>query len=188
MRKLIHFVLGLFVAAAASRSPAPPPPTASREHVFAQVAVGGEAATAFLLDNPDSKPISVTIQLYSSEGEPRDSTRVELLPRGRRRVEFSDATIKAWAGWARLTADGPFLATERINNGKSPWVDFPPGQPKRAFYVVGSVRLPDLQTGVALANPNGTEASRVTVVLRATDGSEVRRTWFDLAPGGHRSG
>lgn len=185
---LIRVVTTIAAVVAATPSSTPSPQKPAREQTFAQVAVGGEAITAFLLSNPLPRPITVQVELFSSSGELRAARQVSLAPEGRERVEFSGGSPKAWAGWAQLTADGEFLATERINNGKSPWVDFTASQPGRTFRVAGSVRLPDLQTGVALANPNRTKASLVTIVLRKKDGTELRRTSFSLAPGRHRSG
>ena len=167
---------------------APEPKQSDQVRYFAQMAVGGDYVTAFVIDNPNLHPIQVRVSLHSSTGDLLEM-RVESLGGGEtRRLDFQREGSTPAAGWAELRSAYGFTASEQVQHGTSPWVSFSASTPVSGFKVAGKVNTPKLRTGVAIANPDPLESTQVSAVLRNQEGQEVLRTSFQLGPSGHRSG
>ncbi len=160
-----------------------------RVQYFPMIAINGGAVTAFLLHNPGKRAIRVHLRLWAPSGAELVADQVSLGPRETRRVEYPGDTGKATGGWAQLTSDRPFLATELILAGPSPWIGVSAASPLRRFKIFGMVARADgLQTGLALTNPSPSKSADVRVVLYDMAGKEVRRMTLELPPLANTSG
>ena len=164
---------------------------ASKATVFPQFAVGPGIETSLTVHNPLSEALSLRVELFRTQdlgGGEFFSTDVELEPRTTRLLEFRSE--EAVSGWARLSSDSAFNSTgfvQLFSDGKLVGqVGVLPGEETSNFRIFG-FRDPgkNVNTGIALVNPNSDADAHVEATQWSESGEEVGRTVFELKPGEH---
>ena len=123
----------------------------AQEQHFAQFAIGGGATTFVTIHNPTEGDITVRVDLYLSDGTLYSEDELELGAGATETLEMGDEE-EAINGWAKLSSDDQFTATEffmtPIGN-----VGVPPGTLAEMVKVFAFLE-DGTRTGLALANPN----------------------------------
>jgi outer membrane protein assembly factor BamB len=166
--------------------------------IFAHIADGGGQQTLVTLSNQAKNEVSGTLQFIGTDGTPLNlevegegmvsSVDFAIPPSGSTQIQtLGGENIKS--GWARVLADGPvvgssifqFLDTDGLilneagvasasltgNSSIHTMITIPPASAQR------------IDTGVAIANPNG-ETANVTYTLLATDGTPLNTVQKDF--------
>ena len=138
-------------------------------HNFSQVVLNGGSLTSFNVHNPsETDAINVDVKLYFPDGSHLANQEVELAPGEAETVTFGDENEALTRGWAKLTGDGDFLATEffqlfigDILKPRIGVLSSPSSEKARLFGFVN----PEFKSGLALHNPSETQSTEVTVQL-----------------------
>ena len=145
----------------------------STNQQFPQVVLNGGSLTSFTIHNlSTTETITVNVQLYSSAGAPMGDQLVALGPAATRTVVFGDEQAGLARGWAELTSDQPFIATEFFQlfiGSLGPRVGVLPSPPSREIRFLGFVN-DQLTSGIAIHNPSRTESTEYTVSLTSMSG------------------
>jgi hypothetical protein len=156
---------------------------------FAQIAIGGGCTTTFAIRNLGSSATAVEIQLLSSSGGLLASNSAALPANGSLVVPFGGDDGSLQAGWAKLSSEGDFLATEffevKLDSRVLPQVGVLPSPPAPRIILFG-FSSPSINTGFAVANPSETKTD-ITMRLRGTNGQVELETHLSLESGQHLS-
>ncbi len=144
---------------------------------FPQIAINGGATTSFLIHNATGEAISVKVELFQPDGTRLEPSTVVVEAKQSRTVDFGGPGGSLTAGWAKLSSNSRFAATElfQIRDGGKliEEVGVLPSSTTKEFRIFG-INNPNVRTGVAVANPNDTP---VTVAIRRfNSGSAVNIT------------
>ena len=143
---------------------------------FAQIAVGQGAVTSFVIHNPNSQEIDVTIDLFHSDGSALSSSQRHLVPGATMTVQTASSDPQISAGWARLSSTDRFTATEffelTVAGQKLPMVGVLPSTIGTRARLFTFLSPGGTNTGLAIANPSSNSAD-LTVRLLAIDGTDA---------------
>ena len=159
----------------------------SNVQYFSQVALNAGSTTSFTINNPSTtETITVDAQLYFPDGKPLADGQVELGPGATQTLSFGDAEADLTSGWAELTSDDEFIATEffqlSISGQLKPRVGVLPSVASKEIRFPGFVN-PQFKSGLAVSNPSSTEATEITVRVKDSAGQQpVNEKKVTLAP------
>jgi hypothetical protein len=152
---------------------------------FAQIAVGQGAVTTFVIHNPTTQGVDVTIDLFRSDGTSLSSSPRHLVPGATMSVKTESTDPQISAGWARLSSTGRFTATEffelTVGGQKLPMVGVLPSSTATRARLFTFLSANGTNTGVAIANPSS-ESADLTFRLYATDGTDAGTRSLTLEP------
>jgi hypothetical protein len=153
---------------------------------FAQIALGGGAVTEFTIYNPTEASISVRAELFDSGGQSVTDMSVDVASLGTATIRFGQPTDPLRIGWARLSSAGKFRATEffqiSLGDVALPRVGVLPSALSDSTRVFCFVNPSGTNTGLAIANPDQTEAATLTAKLRDSAGALSRTQTITLDP------
>ncbi len=178
------FLLLLFLGATYLLGEPPPSNSlGSKVQNFSQVAVNEGSMTSFTVHNPsETDGIDVDVQLYNSDGSDLASQAVALGPGATDTVTFGDKNEALTRGWAKLTGDANFIATEFFQlSTDSPRVGVLPSVAAEQIKFLGS-KSDDYSTGLAVHNPDPHEETQVTIRFKNQDGESVGTSNLALGP------
>ena len=156
----------------------------SMEQHFAQVVLNQGSTTTFTIYNLSASTIEVDVQLYFPNGTPLANQQTELAPGETETVSFGEEHGTLTRGWAKLSSDGEFIATEFFQLSVL-------GQLKPRIGVLPSTLADDLRvfgfvndkfkSGMALHNP-GNAPTEVTFRLTGQNGQQPLQVLGDKIP------
>lgn len=146
--------------------------------------------TSFVIHNPTSQEIEVTIEVFRSDGSALAAPQQRHLgPDATMTVQTASADSAVSAGWARLSSTGRFAATEffelTVGSQKLPIVGVLPSASAtkaRLFTFLSA----GTNTGLAIANPSS-GSTTVTVRLIPLDGTSAGTQTLTLGAHEHRA-
>jgi hypothetical protein len=179
-----------------------PPVSGGNNQIFSHIADGGNWKTSIILTNTDTVPATFTLRFWNEAGAPWQiplgadgfTTQISgVLPVGGSRTIQSDGLAgNLSVGWAEL------VTTNSIG-GTAVFAEQERGLPDSEASVPGTVLqtksflLPfdnsaGTATGVAIANPDPTQAAQVTVIFRDSSGHDTNSAGpYNVPPRGHIS-
>ena len=157
---------------------------------FAQAAAGGGAVTVFSIHNPGSTAGQVRVELLDSDGLGFFSSEFSVPGLGVKTVDITGVPGAIKAGWAQLTAlSGQFEATEffqlSVSGQPLPRVGVLPCTPSTTMKFFAYLVKGQTNTGLAVANPSGTENAAITLRRYNTMGALVGTSSTTLGPHKH---
>lgn len=153
---------------------------------FPQFAVGDLAESHFSVHNPGDQPVSVSLQLFLSDGSLFDERQVQVPPDGTVTEVFSDPDGELTNGWARLSSTRAFTSSLFYRIGGVGNVGVAPSAEAIRLKVF-NFEEGGIRTGFAVANPSETQPSEITYRGIGVDGNVFVSGGFRLDPGEHRA-
>ena len=143
---------------------------------FPQVVLNAGSTTSFTIHNPsEGETITVGVKIYSAQGEDLANGQVELMPGATETIVFGDEQAPLTRGWAQLTSDEPFIATEFFQillSELTPRIGVLPSPPSTGIRFLGFVNS-EFISGLAVHNPSADTATEVTVRVKDMAGQEA---------------
>ncbi len=156
---------------------------------FAQLAVDGGATTMFVIHNPSDEAISVQLELYGTDGSVLSTRQVELVADATKTVAIGGAEGSMKVGWAKLSSERSFTATEffefSLGSEAQPRVGVLPSQLSSESQLFCFLSPSGVNTGIAVANPSKTKTVTITVSLYDAEGELVDSRVIELSPLNH---
>ena len=155
----------------------------SKVQYFAQLAQGGGATTSFTIHNPGPSAITVKLDLYRSDGTLITSLSTPIAAKGTQNLSIGNPDDALTVGWAKLTSDAEFVASEifqiRLDTVESPRVGVLASVASKTAKLF-CFRGPTTNTGLALVNPGDT-AAQVTLRRFDSEGQlmDIRQTGLE---------
>jgi hypothetical protein len=155
---------------------------------FPQFVIGGEATTLFIVHNTSSGEITVTVDLFLSDGSSLWTQEFQLLAGATETVVPDLALSEVTAGWARVTATGSFSVTElwQFTDASGELINqvgVAPSPTTTSLRLFAFIRQEsEAKTGIAVANPSNTEESVLSVRRLSPEGEPLEERTILLGP------
>lgn len=150
------------------------------QHQFTQITVGGGASSSFSAQNTSAQESVIRLEVFDVNGTKMNDLQMgPLQPNQTETLTIAGERVLT-SGWARLTSDQPFTATEFLRlSPRGSRIGVLPSILGNRFRFFGFVN-PRENTGFSVANPGQAET---VVTVRLLDGAEkVNEASFQLGP------
>jgi hypothetical protein len=154
--------------------------------LFGHCAMGGGAVTEFTVHNPGTAAITVSIELFESNGNSILQRQVTLAAAETKTLPYGGTAGTMVAGWAKLSSAQEFLATGFYRIDQLGNVGVLPGELTTQFRLFAYYGRAT-RTGVAFANPNERVSSTLTGRIFNLSGQFQGQASLTLPPMGQRA-
>ena len=141
--------------------------------------------TGIALANPNSTQANVTLTAYNQSGTPLGSSTITLPASGQKVFLVKDQLGASGTGWIGVESDQPIVGLEIFGNvatGQITGVQASP-YPNTTLYFSHFDTTAEWWTGIALANPNSSQAT-VTLTAYNESGTEIGSSTITLPANG----
>jgi hypothetical protein len=154
--------------------------------LFGHCAIGGGAVTEFTVHNPGTAAITVSIELFESNGNTMLQRPVTLAAAETKILSYGGTAGTMVVGWAKLSPTQEFLATGFYRIDQLGNVGVLPGELTTQFKLFAYYGRAT-RTGVAFANPNDKVSSTLTARIFNLSGQFQGQASVALPPQGQKA-